>query len=173
MKSFPAHYHLVEFIYSPLNFNSREQAYSKQGNHRNHRFISIKSIIDYFTRCKCKFEIREKERERRKIFDFINVSPKRHGEGHDQRIQPTRGTLLLTNKKILFPWQPTTVIAVTGSAVRGWCTSPRDNNSRPTCDVGHGTPVSLIQLTAPCLLISTFIRGWRLHKAILPISLGI
>lgn len=69
MKSFPAHYHLVEFIYSTLNFNSREQALvTKQ---ENHRFISIESIIDYFTRCKeCKFEIteREKEREREKFW---------------------------------------------------------------------------------------------------------
>ena len=103
MKSFPAHYHLVEFIYSTLNFNSREQALvTKQ---ENHRFISIESIIDYFTRCKeCKFEITAKEREREKFWilnDFINAFRGRRED--DQRIQPARGTLLLTNKKILSP----------------------------------------------------------------------
>lgn len=73
MKSFPAHYHLVEFIYSTLNFNSREQALvTKQ---ENHRFISIESIIDYFTRCKeCKFEITEKEKERKKERKFWILS---------------------------------------------------------------------------------------------------
>lgn len=55
---------------------------------------------------------RERKKEREKILDFIHAFRERRED--DQRIQPARGTLLLTNKKILSPWQPTTVIAVTG-----------------------------------------------------------
>lgn len=172
MKSFPAHYHLVEFIYSPLNFNSREQAYplvTKQGKPSKPTFHFHRKHHRSF--CKIRNIIRERERiSDSKRFCQTLICYQRFVED-DQRIQPTRVADQQENSISL----ATTVIAVTGSAIRGWCTSPRDNNSCPTCDVGHGTPqCRLSSWPHPAsFLIPTFIRGWRLHKAVLPISFGI
>lgn len=172
MKSFPAHYHLVEFIYSTLNFNSREQALvTKQ---ENHRFISIESIIDYFTRCKeCKFEITERERkkEREKNFGFYQrVSRKTRGWSADSTStwhvvadQQENSISLTTNNRYcgnrLFE---------AGARLRV-ITIPVQ---RVTLDTELRCRLSSWPHPAS-FLIPTFIRGWRLHKAILPISLGI